>query len=619
MGWIRVVALTYCLALSVSAQETASNPEPKAHAFVRGTHLRLTFVRDVERVAVGDVEIATELVLNGREILFYGESVGRTSVLVWYTDKSMESFELLVQPDLGILQEALQDIHPSIRAEMALDRDAIVLRGTVPEISFSQAAEDATRNYWQAGRDSAGSMPIVSSDGEVVPSTTEAARRTNTGGVINLIRVNVVPVRIEQRIQAALQSIDERLTVQRLQRSAVPDIAQDLLILEGNVESQVQLVRALHVIASLYLGTELEPDDIEVVADEAGALTRARNFGYLGSNNSFLNSSLNGGGGAGNNLFGNSQAGNLTNRVGANLGRSTVISVADGRILSFVEVDDLPLIRVDFRFYEVNRNDLLSFSPDLTTVWADFDLPSVSGAVGETDARNTLGFLAGGLTERAEVSLAHFTLDAIFQLLESRGIARTLSKPSISVLSGEQAVFQVGGEVPITESFSPAFGGQTSDDITPGVFSRVVFRRFGVQLQVRPLLGEDGTITLDVLSQVAQPDQALTEQVRDSTGSDLGSTAFETRAVGTSIRLENGQSLLLGGLISHDSSDEAAYAPWLHRIPLLGWMFKRFAVQDEATELFVTVHPVITRSPSPQRTLWKFADGRQILREMMNQ
>ena len=63
---------------------------------------------------------------------------------------------------------------------------------------------------------------------------------------------------------------------------------------------------------------------------------------------------------------------------------------------------------------------------------------------------------------------------------------------------------------------------------TPGVFSSVEFVPFGVQLQIRPLVGENDTITLDVQPLVVTPDAVLTDTIRQSTGAAVATTAFQT-------------------------------------------------------------------------------------------
>src|ERR1700756_1925911 len=108
----------------------------------RAQHLRVPMPLPIQRIAVGDVDILSVEVLNNREILLLGKRPGRTSLLVWYSDGSLAEHIVTVQRDLSTLQAALKHIHPSIEAELAPDRDAIVLTGRVPDLTYRARAED---------------------------------------------------------------------------------------------------------------------------------------------------------------------------------------------------------------------------------------------------------------------------------------------------------------------------------------------------------------------------------------------------------------------------------------------------------------------------------------------
>ena len=182
------------------------------------------------------------------------------------------------------------------------------------------------------------------------------------------------------------------------------------------------------------------------------------------------------------------------------------------------------------------RQPSLNPAQSATTVQGD-----QAARVGSAGAaiQNVLSFLDGGLLNQLQYSGNGLAIDAAMSLLEREGIAQTLSSPSLTVLSGEIAQVQVGGEIPVPSAFAPAFGttqtaggaGQQTAGVTPGVFSSVDFVPFGVQLQIRPLVGDDDTITLDVQPMIVTPDSVLTDAIRQSTGTAVATTAFQTRAL----------------------------------------------------------------------------------------
>jgi Flp pilus assembly secretin CpaC len=448
--------------------------------------------------------------------------------------------------------------------------------------------------------------------------------------VINLIQLDTLPLVLEDKIRDAVRAVGgQDVTVRRVVRGDVRDDAADTLVLEGRVPNQTALVRVLMLAAQLFTGQTITESDIRVLADEAGALT-----GQMQTQT--VQTQL--GGGATSSLFGGARGNQLTNQIRTNLGRAKAIEAAGGRILSFIQVSDLPQVRVDIRLVEVNRSRLRSFNPNTVIATSDFRQPSLNPAQsatavqGDQAARvgasgpavqNVLSFLNGGLLNELQYSAGGLAIDAALSLLEREGIAQSLSSPSLTVLSGELAQVQIGGEVPVPTAFAPAFGTPAATAApgtpaaTPGVFSSVEFVPFGVQLQIRPLVGEDDTITLDVQPLVVTPDAVLTDAIRQSTGTAVATTAFQTRALRTSSRLLDGQALLIGGLLSNNTSTNTASAPTLRDAPILGRLFRSFNRNDQDTELIVVVNPVILRTPIRDAGLWTFPGRDELLRTVI--
>jgi Flp pilus assembly secretin CpaC len=419
------------------------------------------------------------------------------------------------------------------------------------------------------------------------------------------------------------------VTVRRVLRGNVRDDSSDTLVLEGRVPNQIALVRVLTLAVRLFTGQTIATDDIQVVADEGGALT---DQGDTQANQTQLS------GGASSSLFGGARGARLTNQIQANLGRAKAIEAAGGRILSFIEVVDLPQVRVDIRLAEVNRTKLRALDVNSVALLSSFRQPSLNPAQsagvvqGDQAARvgasgpaiqQVLSFLSGGLLSQLQFSGGSAAIDAAFSLLEREGIAQSLSSPSVTVLSGELAQVQVGGEVPVPTAFAPAFGAGVvvpgGAATTPGVFSSVEFVPFGVQLQIRPLVGDDDTITLDVQPLVVTPDAVLTDAIRESTGTDVATTAFQTRALRTSSRLQDGQSLVIGGLLSNNSATNTAATPGLSDVPIIGSMFRNFNRNDQSLELIVVVNPVILRTPVPDAAMWEFPGRDELLRFLLGE
>ncbi len=614
-----------------------------------GTHDRLVLESDLTRVAVGRSDVVSFEILTSRELLVLGSGLGRTSLVIWFADGQTETVMFEVMPDLSLLQTALAEIHPSIRLELAPDRLAYVLRGLVPDVTYRQAAEAAATSYLSSSRGGAGATSLVQGEqpdgsgspeagstggpeGDADPGAdgpkiqSSALEETSDAAVINLIQLESLPDLADEKIREALEPLTHSsVTVRRVRVGDFDNDAEDLFVLEGEVPDQVTLTRALFL-ASRALGGgggNGRNSDIRVLADEAGALTQVQNvFGARtsGGGGAQANQSI----GVGNVGQSGGQGGQnqaLVNRIGSNLGRAKVVEAADGRILSMIRVVHLPLVRVDLRLYEVNLSRLRQWRNELGVLTSDFDQGGLNppgfaedlqgsraAGAGQDDVQNFLGFLDGGFSNQLQLVSGGFAVDDFFQLLVSEQVARSLSRPSLTVLSGEQAVFGVGGQIPVPVALTVGGG---ADQVLNGVD----FRNFGVQLSVRPMVEElDGeTITLDVAPSVTLPDLELTAAIGAASGQGTGTTAFETRGVRTHTRLRDGDSMLIGGLISQRDEKAQGKTPGLGDLPLAGWLFNNESGSSEEFELVVVVNPVIVRPERLDARLWSFSEPADVL------
>lgn len=624
-------------------QAIKSSPEsPIPLRVIVSQHRRVLIEDPVQRVAVGDTSIVSAQLINNKEILILGQRPGRTSIIVWLQSGKIRHYQCNVQRDLSVLHAALHNVHPSIGVTSAPDRDALILTGKVPDVTYSQAAEGIAHKYVNARRQAmkSGHGPFVQSSGgqpanQSQPGTlpqslgpsgpssddegdgespssdpsdpVQVTEDTPVGGtIINLIQLDTLPATPEERMQEAIRNLGgEQVTVRRVKRGIVRDDEQDVFVLEGSVKNQVALLRVLEVGSRMLTGQGATQQNIRVVGDEAGALAGrlGQQQGGQGQQGRVVIGGGGGGAGGVGQLFGGGggRQGRMNNQVLSNLGRAKVIEAANGRIISFLHVRDLPQIRVNIKLYEVNRTKLRSYGSDLVGTFDNFGTAPASGV------QNILGFLAGTLAVDTFIQSGQFAIESVFTFLESLDLARSLSSPSLTVLSGEVAAFLVGGEVPISQVFSPFIGNQGTPGAA-GVFQFIEFREFGISLRVRPLVGEDGDLTIDVIPQVVTPDLRLTADIESASGTNQSTTAFKSRSLQTSARMQDSQALLIGGLVSRDKSDQQGFIPGIRDIPLLGWLFRRFAQNDEELELVIVINPVIMREPIPEVGLWAFPD-----------
>ena len=599
---------------------------------IEGTHHRLILDADVIRVAVGRSQTLSVEILESRELLLLGHEPGRTSLFVWLADGRTVSRVCSVEPDLAFLREALVDIHPSITVELAPHQGAVVLRGLVPDLAFRTAADSAAAAYLDSRSRKAAATPLVlpeaeGADGELGAEEVRAPEEAPGSAVINLIQLEELPALADEKIRRALEPMEgTSVSVRRVQVGDFPDDSVDLFVLEGTVRDQVTLTRTLFLASRALLGADAaDQDEIRVLADEGGALTNVQDLfgsGMVGGGSQQSATLFRTSGGSG-----SRQGQTLANRIGANLGRAKVIEAAAGRILAMVSVEHLPLVRVDVRLYEVNLTRLRQWGNDLAVIASDFDQGALqpspvaesfqgdnAASVGPDDIQNIFGFLGGEFGNQTQFVTGGLAVDNLFTILVQEQVARSLSRPTLTVLSGELALFQVGGQVPVPVAVT--VGGGTDQ-----VLNGVEFRDFGVQLSIRPLVEEVDaeTITLDLSPIVSLPDLDLTAAIGAVTGSDTGTTAFETRGTRTHTRLRDGDAMLIGGLISQRVEAAQAKTPGLGDVPGAGWLFRNDAENAEDFELVIVVNPVIVRAERPDARLWSLAQPADALAQCLDQ
>lgn len=614
-------------AAGATARTVAAPVQEEASALRLGQSERLTFDRDVRRVSVADGDVLRSEVLDSREVLITGAAVGITSLTIWFETGAPLERLVAVERDLTLLVDLLREIDGGIEVEFAADRDFVILRGVVPSAEIRDAAQATVEAYLGART----SVPILSEgeDGEVTAVSGEAAGappRARSSSVVNLLRVSALAPSLEARILEAIAPLAlGEVGVRRVQVGDFPNDANDVFVLDGSVPDQVTLTRVLFVASRAVQGASgaaTRSSEVRALADEAGALTMARNL---------FGASAGGGGGGGNQQQGlgslsgsalnNGGQQQIANRIGAQVGRAKIVEAAGGRILSTIQVMYLPLVRVDVRLYEVNSSKLRSWRNDLTVAQANFDQPGLlpapestglqgAGApsVSDGDIQGLLGFLNGTFSGRGQAVSGGFAVDSFFQLLVEEEIAKSMSNPSLAVLSGELAQFQVGGQIPIPSAVT--VGGGTDQ-----VLNSVDFRDYGIDLTVRPLVEERSSsrITLDVIPRISTPDLALTAAIGSATGQSTPATAFESRATSTSARVYDGEALVIGGLSIARTQSAQSRTPLLGSIPVLGWLFRNEADDDQESELVIVVTPSVIREPRPEAELWAFPSTKEIL------
>jgi pilus assembly protein CpaC len=177
--------------------------------------------------------------------------------------------------------------------------------------------------------------------------------------------------------------------------------------------------------------------------------------------------------------------------------------------------------------------------------------------------------------------LPTFPFSAILNILEQSGLAKTLAEPTLVALSGQEAKFLVGGEFPVPIAS------------TLGAVS-VVWKKFGIILNFTPTVISDGALHLKLSTEVSDVDPS-----RSVTISGTSIPGLTSRQSETTVRLADGQSFAIAGLLSDRIQSTISKIPLLGDIPILGALFRSVSYQRNETELLVVVTAHLAKPVAP--------------------
>ncbi|WP_026136504.1 type II secretion system secretin GspD [Pseudomonas sp. CBZ-4] len=181
-------------------------------------------------------------------------------------------------------------------------------------------------------------------------------------------------------------------------------------------------------------------------------------------------------------------------------------------------------------------------------------------------------------------------LKVLARALKSKGGTNVLSTPNLLTLDNEAASIFVGQTIPFVTGSYVTGGGGTSNN----PFQTVQREEVGLKLNVRPQISEGGTVKLDIYQEVSSVDTRASV--------DAG-TVTNKRAIDTSILLDDGQIMVLGGLLQDGYSQSNDAVPWLADIPGLGALFRNEKRSVTKTNLMVFLRPYIIRDSGAGRSI----------------
>lgn len=181
---------------------------------------------------------------------------------------------------------------------------------------------------------------------------------------------------------------------------------------------------------------------------------------------------------------------------------------------------------------------------------------------------------------------------AIIDLLETQGEVHTLSSPRIATLNNQKAVIKVGtDEFFVTDVTSTTVTGGTNTTTTPSIGLTPFFS--GIALDVTPQIDDDGKVTLHVHPSVTEVTDATKTITLNGEQQELPLPVSKVRESDSVVHAENGQIVVIGGLMQNVEKNAREGVAWLSRIPGVGSLFRRGKGDFIKSELVILLKPIL--------------------------
>ncbi|MGM9575829.1 MAG: type II secretion system protein GspD [Anaerovibrio sp.] len=183
---------------------------------------------------------------------------------------------------------------------------------------------------------------------------------------------------------------------------------------------------------------------------------------------------------------------------------------------------------------------------------------------------------AGGIVSFGKGPAGHayeWQYGATIDAMIANGKAEVLSRPNVVTLQGQEAVINIGGDVPVP----------TVSTTNSTVTTSIEYRPAGIILRCCPMVNEAGQITSRIHTEVSSPQYV----------EEMKAYSFQRRSVDTTVRLQDGETLIIGGLISSEEIRSLSKLPFLGDLPILGQLFRSVHTSKTTSEVFIMLRAEI--------------------------
>ena len=514
--------------------------------------------------------------------------VGRLGVSLTHTSSASPGIRTEMISLHFVSAEAIRPIIEPLAAEGAIQtvdatRNALIVTGTTEELASIRETISIFDVDWMKGMSFA-LLPVKTSSPQAIADELDVIFATSDGPLKNVVRfvpnnrlksILVITSRSRYlkeaaqwiaRLDRAAGRTEPGLYVYNVQNRPASELAQIL---------QIAFTRSGHDRSSVErtVAPKLKPVELENGEANANAVPAAEPVPPAPQSDFQLNEEV---------------------RIVADDPNNAVLIIATPsqyeRMREVLdEVDSLPnQVMLEATIAEITLNDELSFG--------------MRWYFGNAQNRGTFTDVAAGSIVSSFPGFSYFfsgvpDVKVVLNALSNLTRVNVLSSPTLMVLDNRTATLQVGDQVPV---ITQRANGVTSPDAP--MVNTIEMKDTGVILTVTPRVNDSGRVTLEVKQEVSD--------VIETTSSGIDSPTIRQRKVMTTVAVNDGETLALGGLIQERNSTAKTKMPLLADIPLLGTAFRSKTSATERTELVIFIRPKVTRN---------LGEARRVTREFREQ
>jgi len=264
-------------------------------------------------------------------------------------------------------------------------------------------------------------------------------------------------------------------------------------------------------------------------------------------------------------------------RMAAALDLATTYAHGDkSKVINLLQVGGAQQVLLEVRIAEVKRSFGKELDSNILAAYNDkngFKIGAINGLINNNSFPPTFSLPSTTLSNSIFASIAsgNFTMDMYLRAAEDKGLGRILAEPNLTTLSGQEAEFISGGQIPYPV-------------VNENGLATTSWKNYGIELKFVPFVVDSGKINLKVNVSVSQPGPP-------SLANGQQNTTILTRGANATVEVPSGQSIAIAGLLSEQATDSNAKTPGLGDIPLLGMLFRSQSQKNDQTELLIFVTP----------------------------